>query len=50
MALPECSLAEPDRIVGELLQPVGIAAPLSLGLSACFDDNDVRPRPPLRSP
>ncbi|KAL6303585.1 squalene monooxygenase [Sparassis latifolia] len=36
----ERSLAEPDRIVGELLQPGGIAALQKLGLESCLEDID----------
>ena len=43
IALLERSLAEPDRIVGELLQPAGVAALRSLGLGACLDDIDAVP-------
>ncbi|KAH8996182.1 squalene epoxidase [Lactarius hatsudake] len=43
IALLERSLAEPDRIVGELLQPGGVAALRSLGLGACLDDIDAIP-------
>ena len=43
VALLERSLAEPDRIVGELLQPGGVAALRSLGLSACLDGIDAIP-------
>jgi squalene monooxygenase len=38
--LLEQSLKEPDRIVGELLQPGGVAALTSLGLSNCLEDID----------
>ncbi|KAI0289590.1 squalene epoxidase [Russula brevipes] len=43
IALLERSLAEPDRIVGELLQPGGVAALRSLGLGACLDGIDAVP-------
>jgi squalene monooxygenase len=43
IALLERSLAEPDRIVGELLQPAGVAALRSLGLGACLDGIDAIP-------
>src|SRR6266702_3682746 len=43
IALLERSLAEPDRIVGELLQPGGVEALRSLGLGACLDDIDAIP-------
>jgi squalene monooxygenase len=43
IALLERSLAEPDRIVGELLQPGGVAALRSLGLGACLDGIDAIP-------
>jgi squalene monooxygenase len=39
----ERSLAEPDRIVGELLQPGGVVALLSLGLGACLEGIDAVP-------
>lgn len=38
IALVERSLAEPDRIVGELLQPGGYAALRKLGMADCLDD------------
>ncbi|KAK3617188.1 Squalene epoxidase [Elasticomyces elasticus] len=38
--LLERSLKEPDRIVGELLQPGGVAALEKLGLRECLDDID----------
>ncbi|KAF2235837.1 ERG1 squalene epoxidase [Viridothelium virens] len=38
--LLERSLKEPDRIVGELLQPGGVAALEKLGLSHCLEDID----------
>lgn len=37
IALLERSLSEPDRIVGELLQPGGVSALTSLGLRSCLD-------------
>ena len=37
IALFECSLVEPDRIVGELLQPGGVVALKQLGLESCLD-------------
>lgn len=40
IALLERSLAEPDRIVGELLQPGGVAALQELGLASCLDNID----------
>lgn len=43
IALLERSLAEPDRIVGELLQPAGVAALRSLGLGECLDGIDAIP-------
>jgi squalene monooxygenase len=43
IALLERSLTEPDRIVGELLQPGGVAALRSLGLGACLDGIDAIP-------
>jgi squalene monooxygenase len=43
IALLERSLAEPDRIVGELLQPAGVAALRSLGLGDCLDGIDAIP-------
>jgi squalene monooxygenase len=43
IALLERSLAEPDRIVGELLQPGGVAALCSLGLGSCLDGIDAIP-------
>ncbi|KZP19679.1 squalene epoxidase-like protein [Athelia psychrophila] len=39
----ERSLAEPDRIVGELLQPGGVAALTTLGMRACLDGIDAVP-------
>jgi len=41
--LLERSLKEPDRIVGELLQPGGIRALEQLGLSDCLEDIDAIP-------
>ncbi|OAA63478.1 squalene monooxygenase erg1 [Niveomyces insectorum RCEF 264] len=41
--LLERSLKEPDRIVGELLQPGGVKALESLGLASCLDDIDSVP-------
>ncbi|GJJ12498.1 hypothetical protein Clacol_006741 [Clathrus columnatus] len=38
VALLERSLSEPDRIVGELLQPGGIAALKALGLDSCVEN------------
>jgi squalene monooxygenase len=38
--LLERSLKEPDRIVGELLQPGGVAALTELGLEECLEDID----------
>ena len=38
--LLEKSLKQPDRIVGELLQPGGVAALKKLGLEECLDDID----------
>lgn len=43
VALLERSLAEPDRIVGELLQPAGVAALQKLGLRSCLDGIDAIP-------
>lgn len=43
IALLERSLAEPDRIVGELLQPGGISALRSLGMEACLEGIDAIP-------
>ncbi|KAK7416432.1 Squalene epoxidase [Neonectria punicea] len=39
----ERSLKEPDRIVGELLQPGGVAALAELGLGDCVEDIDAVP-------
>ncbi|KAF4472817.1 squalene monooxygenase erg1 [Fusarium albosuccineum] len=41
--LLERSLGEPDRIVGELLQPGGVQALGNLGLGICLDDIDSIP-------
>ncbi|KAL2755231.1 hypothetical protein ACRALDRAFT_2020628 [Sodiomyces alcalophilus JCM 7366] len=41
--LLEKSLKEPDRIVGELLQPGGIAALRKLGLGSCIEGIDAIP-------
>lgn len=41
--LLERSLKEPDRIVGELLQPGGVAALKDLGLLACLEEIDAIP-------
>ncbi|KAJ8695623.1 Squalene epoxidase [Pleurotus ostreatus] len=43
IALLERSLAEPDRIVGELLQPGGVLALKSLGLESCLQGIDAIP-------
>lgn len=43
IALIERSLAEPDRIVGELLQPGGMRALKELGLSWCTEGIDAIP-------
>ena len=43
ICLLERSLAEPDRIVGELLQPGGIMALQKLGLEDCVDGIDAIP-------
>ncbi|EKM51128.1 uncharacterized protein PHACADRAFT_263119 [Phanerochaete carnosa HHB-10118-sp] len=43
ICLLERSLAEPDRIVGELLQPGGIAALEKLGLADCVEGIDAIP-------
>lgn len=40
VTLLEKSLKEPDRIVGELLQPGGMAALEKLGIRECLDDID----------
>lgn len=39
----ERDLSEPDRIVGELLQPGGVAALKTLGLGSCIEDIDAIP-------
>lgn len=41
--LLEKSLAQPDRIVGELLQPGGVTALQQLGLRDCLEDIDAIP-------
>lgn len=41
--LLEASMKEPDRIVGELLQPGGVNALEALGLRDCLDDIDAIP-------
>ncbi|RPD53095.1 squalene monooxygenase [Lentinus tigrinus ALCF2SS1-6] len=43
MCLLECSLAEPDRIVGEFLQPGGIMALKNLALETCVEGIDAVP-------
>ncbi|KAG6841506.1 hypothetical protein C0991_010120 [Blastosporella zonata] len=43
IALLERSLAEPDRIVGELLQPGGVMALRQLGLDSCLEGIDAVP-------
>lgn len=43
ICLLERSLVEPDRIVGELLQPGGIMALKKLGLESCVEDIDAIP-------
>ncbi|KAG6820534.1 hypothetical protein H0H93_015705 [Arthromyces matolae] len=43
IALLERSLAEPDRIVGELFQPGGVSALRQLGLEDCLDGIDAIP-------
>lgn len=43
IALLERSLAEPDRIVGELLQPGGVMALRKLGLEKCIEGIDAIP-------
>ncbi|KXN90334.1 Squalene monooxygenase [Leucoagaricus sp. SymC.cos] len=43
IALLERSLAEPDRIVGELLQPGGVIALRKLGLEGCLEGLDAIP-------
>ena len=42
VVLLERSLKEPDRIVGELLQPGGVEALEKLGLRECLDEIDAR--------
>lgn len=39
----ERSLSEPDRIVGELLQPGGVAALTKIGMRSCLDGIDAVP-------
>ncbi|OSX62814.1 hypothetical protein POSPLADRAFT_1141655 [Postia placenta MAD-698-R-SB12] len=43
ICLLERSLAEPDRIVGELLQPGGVMALQKLGMEACLENIDAIP-------
>lgn len=43
IALLERSLSEPDRIVGELLQPAGVLALRKLGLEHCLEGIDAIP-------
>ncbi|KAH7924460.1 SE-domain-containing protein, partial [Leucogyrophana mollusca] len=43
IALLERSLSEPDRIVGELLQPAGVAALERLGMQSCLENIDAVP-------
>ena len=43
IGLVERSLSEPDRIVGELLQPGGVAALRLLGLESCLEGIDAIP-------
>ena len=43
IALLERSLSEPDRIVGELLQPGGVMALRALGMEDCLDGIDAVP-------
>lgn len=43
IALLERSLAQPDRIVGELLQPGGVLALRELGMEDCLDGIDAVP-------
>ncbi|KAG6811773.1 hypothetical protein H0H92_005903 [Tricholoma furcatifolium] len=43
IALIERSIAEPERIVGELLQPRGVETLCQLGLEACIDGIDAVP-------
>src|ERR1700709_403078 len=40
IALLERTLAEPDRIVGEILQPGGVSALEELGLASCLENID----------
>jgi squalene monooxygenase len=43
VCLLERSLSEPDRIVGELLQPGGVRALTKLGMESCLDNIDAVP-------
>src|SRR5882757_7355918 len=43
ICLLERSLSEPDRIVGELLQPGGVRALTKLGMESCLDGIDAVP-------
>ncbi|KAF9461143.1 squalene epoxidase [Collybia nuda] len=43
IALLERSLAEPDRIVGELMQPGGVLALRKLGIESCLEGIDAIP-------
>lgn len=43
ICLLERSLSEPDRIVGELLQPGGVRALTKLGMESCFEGIDAVP-------
>ena len=43
VVLIERDLSEPDRIVGELLQPGGVQALVRLGLGSCLDGIDAVP-------
>ncbi|KAL0574354.1 Squalene epoxidase [Marasmius crinis-equi] len=43
IALLERSMEEPDRIVGELLQPGGVMALQKLGMESCLEDIDAIP-------
>ena len=43
IALLECSLVDPDRIMGELLQPGDVIALKQLGLESCLDGIDAIP-------
>ncbi|EIW85971.1 squalene epoxidase [Coniophora puteana RWD-64-598 SS2] len=43
IALLERSLAEPDRIVGELLQPSGVASLQAIGMEQCLEGIDAIP-------